>query len=633
MKREYLSRLPQFVFHRRTWFILLFQAVLVFGALILAWFLRFEFTLPYRGLLLASAPILVAIRLGVLRLFNLHRGWWHFSGINEAMNVLKAVAVGTAIFWLFMVGLQVTSFPRSIYALEAVLTAGLLSAGRLLSRVLAESMRHDRKATKKVILIGAGFAAQMVIREIQQPESGYDVVGCVDDDKTKLGIRIHGVPVLGRVAELPSLLSRYPAEEVLIAIPSATGEQMQRFIEICHRAKLPSRTVPALRDIINGQVSIRQIRDVRIEDLLGRDPIEMDLGSVRLELEGKTVLVTGAAGSIGSELCRQIQMYNPSRLVCLDQSETGIFYLQQELTAAMKPDSVTFCVANVGDTQRTRAILKEHSPYVIFHAAAYKHVPVMERNAQEAVKNNVFGLLALLEIAAECDCSNFVLISSDKAVNPTSVMGVTKRLGELILSCRDAGSMRCVSVRFGNVLGSNGSVIPLFQQQLQKNQPLTVTHPEIRRFFMTTREAVSLVLQAFAIGEHGDILVLDMGEPVSILQLARTLIQLSGKTEAEVGIRFTGLREGEKLCEELFIRGEQVSPTSRQKIKRVRTKPMTWLALSRHLGDLQASLAVDGAAPILTKLREIVPEYCAEGSRHHAEGPASKAFRQVASRV
>jgi FlaA1/EpsC-like NDP-sugar epimerase len=613
---------------RRTWFITLFQATIVYGALLIAWLLRFDFTLPYRSLLLASAPILVVIRLIALRMFNLNRGWWHFSGVSEAIDILKAVTLGSLAFWVFMRTLGILSFPRSIYLLEWVLTAGFLAGARLLSRVLADSTLENAQASKRVILIGAGFAAQMVIREIEQPGSGFEALGCVDDDPSKLGIRIHGVSVLGRVDQLPELLPRYPANEVLIAVPSATGEQMQRFVECCHRARIPSRTVPALRDVINGRVSIQQARDVRIEDLLGRDPVELDLDFVRRELEGKVVLVTGAAGSIGSELCRQIATYHPRRLVCVDQSETGIFYLQQEL--GVNPQDV-FVVADVTDEARMRATFREHAPRVVFHAAAYKHVPIMERNVHEAVKNNVFGLLTLLRIAEGNSCEKFVQISSDKAVNPTNVMGVTKRVGELILACRAARSMKCVSVRFGNVLGSNGSVVPLFQKQLRDNLPLTVTHPEIRRFFMTTKEAVALVLQAFTIGSHGEILVLDMGESMSILSLAKTLIHLSGKTEEQVPIHFTGLREGEKLYEELFFAHEESHVTSRHKIKRVQGIPMEEAVLARHLEELRHSMTIDGAIPIRKKLREIVPEYFEASRSEQNEQTARPAvLRQVA---
>ena len=613
---------------RRTWFITLFQAMIVLGALLIAWLLRFDFTLPYRGLLLASAPILVVIRLIALRIFNLNRGWWHFSGVSEAIDILKAVTLGSLAFWVFMRTLGILSFPRSIYLLEWVLTAGFLAGARLLSRVLADSTLENAQASKKVILIGAGFAAQMVIRDIEQPGSGFEALGCVDDDPTKLGIRIHGVPVLGRVEQLPELLPRYPANEVLIAVPSATGEQMQRFVECCHRARIPSRTVPALRDVLNGRVSIQQAREVRIEDLLGRDPVELDLDFVRRELEGKIVLVTGAAGSIGSELCRQIATYQPRRLVCVDQSETGIFYLQQEL--GMHRQDI-FVVADVTDEARMRATFREHAPHVVFHAAAYKHVPIMERNVHEAVKNNVFGLVTLLGIAERNSCEKFVLISSDKAVNPTNVMGVTKRVGELILACRAARSMKCVSVRFGNVLGSNGSVVPLFQKQLRDNLPLTVTHPEIRRFFMTIKEAVALVLQAFTIGSHGEILVLDMGESMSILRLAKTLIHLSGKTEEQVPIHFTGLREGEKLYEELFFGHEEAHVTSRHKIKRVRGIPMEQAVLARHLEELRHSMTIDGAIPIRKKLREIVPEYFEPGRHEENEQMARPAvLRHVA---
>ena len=592
----------------KSWFVAGFQVVLVLLGLTFAWLLRFDFTLPHRGVLLVAAPILVAIRLAMLRIFNLHRGWWHFSGIREALDILKAVILGTAVFWLVMSLNRSLNFPHAIYLIEAVLTGGLLATGRLFSRVMVDTMRRGVKTNRKVILIGAGFAAQMVIREIQRNGSGYEVLGCVDDDPTKRGIRILGAPVLGKVEDLPDLLTQYAADEVLIAIPSATGEQMQRFTTVCQRAKVQFRTVPALRDILNGQLTIQHIREVRIEDLLGRDPVRIDLREVRLGLVGKVVLVTGAAGSIGSELCRQIRGYGPRQLICLDQNESGIFYLQMDLPET-KDDSIQYCVADIRDSERMRIIFREFRPDIVFHAAAYKHVPIMEKNVTEALNNNVFALLNVLDISAENACQAFVLISSDKAVNPRNVMGATKRLGEMILACRNNDSMRCVSVRFGNVLGSSGSVIPVLQRQLISGQPLTITHPEVTRFFMTTREAVSLILQAFTLGDHGDILVLDMGEPVSILQLAKTLIRLSGKSEDEVRICFTGLRDGEKLHEELFFATEQVCSTSQQKISRVRCRPMEWPVLERHLKALQSSLSINGASPILAKLSEIVPEY------------------------
>jgi len=319
--------------------------------------------------------------------------------------------------------------------------------------------------------------------------------------------------------------------------------------------------------------------------------------------------VTGAAGSIGSELCRQILGYGPSRLVCLDQSETGLFFLRLELEEQEQGAELAFCIADLNDAKRVRSLLSEFRPQIIFHAAAYKHVPMMESNVQEAVKNNVLALVGLLDLADDSGCKSFVLISSDKAVNPTSVMGATKRICELILSSRPPNGMRCVSVRFGNVLGSSGSVIPVLKQQLRNHQPLTITHPNIKRFFMITREAVALVLQASEIGGHGDVLVLDMGEPIRIVDLARNLIRLSGKSESDVEIQFTGLRDGEKLEEELFYGYEKVFPTSCGKIKRTNASVEDWPRLCRQLDDLHASMSDDSAASIRAKIKEIVPEY------------------------
>jgi FlaA1/EpsC-like NDP-sugar epimerase len=605
-----IKPVPSTLLHYRTWLIAFFQALLILTSFVLAWLLRFDFSLPYRPLLLSAAPLLIVIRLVAIGRFGLLHGWWRYTGVSDAVDILKAITLGSVVFLFVMrFVLGVTAFPRTIYILEAVLSMGLLAGVRLFSRVLTESVSSVATSRKKVMLIGAGMAAQMVIREIKRSRNSYEAIGCVDDDRSKFGIKINGVPVIGNVDQLPALLAAHRVDEVLIAVPSATGKQMQRFVGICEQAGARFKTVPALRDIITGQGSIREFRDVNLEDLLGRDTVEIDLESVRERIDGRVVLVTGAAGSIGSELCRQILEYGPAALLCLDQSETGIFYLEQELSRLKISSHTIFCVADVSDHERMRKVFVEHSPDIVFHAAAYKHVPVMERNVQEAVKNNVFALLNLLEIAEGNGCESFVVISSDKAVNPTSIMGATKRVNELIISCRPTNGMRCVSVRFGNVLGSNGSVVPVFQEQLRTSQPLTITHPEIKRFFMTGHEAVSLVLQAFAIGSHGDTLVLDMGKPVRILDLARTLIRLSGKSEREVGINFTGLREGEKLTEELFYATEEVHPTPFEKIKRTRSPLDGWSKLQRHLDELRTSMGVDGAEPVRRKIKEIVPEY------------------------
>jgi FlaA1/EpsC-like NDP-sugar epimerase len=618
--------MPSNLLHYRTWLVAVFQSALVFTALVLAWLLRFDFSLPQRELLLWSAPLLIVCRLLAIARFGLLHGWWRYTGVSDALDVVKAIAFGSAGFLLIMrFALGIVAFPRTVYILEALLSIVMLAGVRLVSRIMTESVSEMSRSRRKVMLIGAGSAAQMVVREINRMRSTYEAVGCVDDDESKLGIRLQGVPVIGRVDQLPALLATAPVDEILIAVPSANGKEMQRFVQICEQCGTRFKTVPALRDIITGRGNIREFRDVNLEDLLGRDPVEIDLGAVREQIEGRVVLVTGAAGSIGSELCRQILEYCPATLLCADQSETGIFYLEQELSKLAFAGQIVFCVADVGDSDRVSKIFAEYRPEAVFHAAAYKHVPVMERNVEEAIKNNVFAFVSLLEIAEESGCGSFVVISSDKAVNPTSIMGVTKRIGELVTACRPYNGMRCVSVRFGNVLGSNGSVVPLFQEQLRRNEPLSITHPEIKRFFMTGREAVSLVLQAFAIGERGDTLVLDMGKPVRILDLARKLILLSGRTEREVGIRFTGLREGEKLKEELYYGGEEIRPTSFEKIKRIRGPLAGWFQLQRHLLELKDALGTESAEAIRQKIQEIVPEY----SYKPTEAPAGAGRKQI----
>jgi FlaA1/EpsC-like NDP-sugar epimerase len=613
----------------RSLLLLPLQIGLIVCSLFCAWLLRFEFRLPDPGLLWTGTLVLVIVRLSVMPFFNLMHGWWRYTGLSDSIDVLKAALTGSFAFFLIVrYGLQLTAFPLSIYALEMLLTFMLLAGVRVLSRVVVESVRAG-SGSKRLLLVGAGHAAQAIIRETRlekrakangaqrnppnDNDSGYKVIGCVDDDPLKKGLRIMGVPVFGQIKDLQKFVVRERIDEVLIAIPSATQSQMCRLVAICKEAGVAFRTVPTMAELIAGRVTLQQVREVSLSDLLGRIPVDLDLESVREHIRDRVVMVTGAAGSIGSELCRQIRDYKPKLLLCLDQNETGIFHLQHQLAHGGGSDSSNvFCVADFSNQERMRKIFLAHRVEIVFHAAAYKHVPMMEANVDEAVGNNVFGLLALLNVAESSNCSSFVMISSDKAVNPSNVMGCTKRVGELILAAWPGERMRCVSVRFGNVLGSNGSVIPLFQEQIRQNQPITITHPEMTRFFMTISEAVSLVLQAFVIGRKGDILVLDMGKPVRIADLANTLIRLSGKTGQE--IKFVGLRPGEKLFEELFYAEERVFPSACEKIACTESVRLAWATLKRGLDALYIAVSLGNRASILAHLHRIVPQFTYAGS-------------------
>lgn len=599
--------------------LLILQVGVIFCSLATAWLLRFEFHWPNPSLFWTALPILLIARLAALPLFNLTHDYWRYTGINDALDLLKAILTGSAAFLVIVrYGLGLESFPLSVYVLEALLSFTLLGGLRVGSRVLVQTTR-SKKDAKRLLLVGAGHAAQMIIRETQTVETGYHVVGCVDDDPRKRGMRILGVPMLGPVEAVPALVPERGIEEVLIAIPSATPAQLRRLMAICQDASASCRTVPSVAELVAGRVTLQQAREVSAEDLLGRSPVELDLHQVREQVRDRVILVTGAAGSIGSELCRQISRCSPRVLVCVDQDETAMFHLQHELARHNGHTRQVFCVADCCHQERIHKIFLAHRVEAVFHAAAYKHVPMMEDNVEEAVNNNIFGLLTLLNVAQSSNCSAFVLISSDKAVNPTNVMGCTKRIGEMILAAWPGDRMRCVSVRFGNVLGSNGSAIPLFQEQIRQNQPITITHPDMTRFFMTISEAVSLVLQAFVIGRDGDILVLDMGEPVRILEVAKTLARLSGKPNQE--FRFIGLRPGEKLLEELFYRDEQVLPSACPRISCTESVKLSWPALQRCLAGLHLAMSLGDRDSILAQLKRTVPEFTYEGcERIHTAG-------------
>ncbi len=592
--------------------ILAFQAVLIALSAAIAWLLRFDFGFPEAKVFLLAMPVLISLRLAAMARFNLFHGYWRYTGMSDALDIVKAVALGSAGFliaerWI----LGVASFPASVYCIEALLTATALGGARVLSRAAMQRAqeRASRMNTRTVVVIGAGCGAAMLLREL--PRSGYTAVALADDDPNKAGIRLHGVRVMGGIDDLPELARRFKPDELMIAIPSATRDEMLRIAEQCQKTGLRFRAIPGLADLLDGTVTVEQLREVKLEDLLGRDPVEFNLETVRQRIAGRTVMVTGAAGSIGSELCNQLRRYAPAKLVCVDQAETPLFYLQQAhaRTDAKTAAETVYCIADIADGARMRDLIQEHDVRAIFHAAAYKHVPMMEENLQEALKNNVFGLLSLMEVAERSGCEDFLLISSDKAVSPSSFMGCTKRIGELIVAARPSAAMRCLSVRFGNVLGSQGSVIPLFQEQIRTQRQITVTHPEITRYFMTIPEAVSLVLQAFAIGNKGDILVLDMGKPVRILDMAKTLIRLSGIPQHKVKIVFSGLRPGEKLFEELFYDFEGRASTAAEKVLRAKSLAMSWRELQDQLKALRAENATGMDARIRSKVKEIVPQY------------------------
>ena len=568
---------------------------------------------------------IVAMKFFVFQYFGLYRGWWRYVGMRDLMAALKATWVSTALFLGFVylarsvgsyaLGTQLLKgWPRSIFLLDLMLTIGMVCGVRILVRFYYEEWRPIAKeGLKRLLIIGAGSAGETVLRQIRRtPVEQYEVVGFIDDDPHKSHLLIHGAPVLGTLSRLAMICERYTVEELLIAMPSAGRQQMRSIIQRCQATKLRFRTIPAMSDLIDGKVTISQIRDVDINDLLGREPVTLDTEAIGQFLTGRVVLVTGAGGSIGSEMCRQVLRFAPARIVAIEQAENPLFHVEEEIKQLFSGTPWVSYICDVCDTERVRDVFQREKPQVVFHAAAHKHVPLMERNPGEAIKNNVFGTRTIAMAAVEAKCEAFVTISTDKAVNPTSVMGASKRVAEMFIQeLETRSSTKFVTVRFGNVLGSNGSVVPIFREQIRRGGPVTVTDERMTRYFMTIPEASQLVLQAATMGKGGEIFVLDMGEPVKIVDLARELIRLSGlRPGTDIDIVFTGIRSGEKLFEELSTKGENMVATGHEKIFVWRNRPCAAEQMKHILDKLQTVLTSESNGAIVQALREVVPEFC-----------------------
>ena len=607
-------RIARHLTHHARWVVRVIQLAIFAVAVVLAFVLRFDLTVPpqYRPHLLAGLWVSVPAKTLAFYFFRLGRGWWRYVSIGDVTRLAAASFAGSALGYLGLLLFAPAGFPRSVYVLDFVLCFGMTAAARLAVILLFEFSRLPNTGAKRRTLIyGAGDAGVGLVREIHQnPALSYEIVGFIDDDPAMAGSFIHQVKVLGNGGTLPSVVASQTIETVLIALPSATGAQMTQILNRCHEAGVSYKTIPGLAEVIEANGLAAQIRDVAVEDLLGRNPVRLEENRIRGMIEGKVVMVTGAAGSIGSELCRQIARFYPAGIVGFEIAESPLFEIDREMRQSFPRVPFYPEIGSIQNRTRLDEILRRHSPSVVYHAAAYKHVPLMEAHVFEAIENNVFGTYNVAMAAKEHGVEDFVLISSDKAVRPTNVMGATKRVAELLLLALQNGGTKYVAVRFGNVLGSNGSVIPIFKKQIVAGVPVTVTHPDMRRFFMTIPEACQLVLQAALIGEGGQICVLEMGDPVKIVDLARNLILLSGlKPEQDIKIQFTGMRPGEKLYEELNTACEDTAPTAHEKIRIFVGNGMPEGDIETWLYCLRQACQTRDVGRLVVVLKEIVLDY------------------------
>ena len=586
-------------------------SVLVHDVLVIpiAWFgaywLRFNLdSIPGEFLTagVRSFPIVLIVQGLCFWYFGLYRGIWRFASLPDVVRIIKAVAVGTAVAAVVIyLTIGIHGIPRSIFLIYGLLLLALVGGPRFVYRWIKDRSLYDSSG-RKALIVGAGRSGEMLVRDLlRDPNRQYEPVGFVDDDKKKQGKEIHGIRVFGRTENIGDLVTN--VDVILLALPSARSKEMRRIVGICEATGVPFRTLPKFEDLVSGRATVSELRDVKIDDLLGREPVTLKWDAIRESSEGRCVLVTGGGGSIGSELCRQIANLAPSKLIVLEQSEFNLYSIDMELRHSFPKLSLVSVLGDVGDAALVEKVMRTHRPQIIFHAAAYKHVPMLEDQARSAVRNNILATRTLATLAHKNGCESFVLISTDKAVNPSNVMGATKLVAESYCqSLNERSATQFITVRFGNVLGSTGSVIPLFQKQIAEGGPVTVTDPNVTRYFMIIPEAAQLILQASSVGHGGEIFVLDMGEPINIKYLAEQLILLSGKKPGEdIEIVYTGLRPGEKLYEELFHQAEALMPTSHPKTLLARSRVLD-LALAEREIDAMAQACDDNDEPRLQRL-------------------------------
>ncbi len=599
---------------KRRWAVLAHDILWIPVSLFLAYWFRFNLgTIPPVHLhgLYWTLVVALPVQVGFFHVFGLYRGIWRFSSIPDLTRILKSVAAGVALtFGLVFIIRRLEGVPRSVLLLYPIFLSVALAGPRLLYRWWKDRFLHLSSNTQRALVVGAGKACELLVRDLLRHGPCLPV-GILDDDAGKQGRDIHGVRILGNLNDIFDQIRMMAIDVVLLAIPSAPRQLIRRVTRDCQQAGVVCRTLPSLIELADGTVEVASLRDVSIEDLLGRDPVVMDTKRLTLLLRDRCVMVTGAGGSIGSELCRQIGRMAPTHLLMLDHAEFNLYSIEQEMRSRLGHVCIPM-LGDVCDSVYMRWVFEHFQPCVIFHAAAYKHVPLVEENPAEGARTNVFGTCNVADLAVEFGVRTFVLVSTDKAVNPANVMGASKRAAEVYCQNLDARSPHTafITTRFGNVLGSTGSVVPKFRSQIADGGPVTVTHPEMTRFFMTIPEAVSLILQAGEIGKGGEIFVLDMGEPVKILDLAEQMIRLSGLVPNEdIAIKFTGLRPGEKLYEELFHEAEYLSGTAHPKLMLAAAREMHWPLLTDRLKQLRDACAMHDTDMVRHTLKAIVPEF------------------------